>query len=526
MSDKQVVKAASRGGGKVSTDAAMAAFASLAVGFALFAMPADLFESLFGSSIRVRILVGGVLLAFAAVFALLRALERLPSGGRRRSAEIPAEPPRLRRADAHPDAPPRWPIFARHELGAPLPAEQPEADQRPEGVEPEEVEHLADSFAEPQIAAEPAAETETAGADTAEPEIEDLPAQSAGEAPGEIAEEAGILELEQELPGLLAGGIEISDGQPVDRLPASEAAAEMLPSFIAAEDAQPFPEPAAPPRAEMDEAEPAEFHEHVTEDAAAQDETAEPAASEDMAVRPPVIVAFDPEQVAAQEADPVPLEPEPIAMQEQVRAPFEPEPEPEAIAFAPETEIAREAETPADYGIEFASEPAPAAEADAAPARSDLSNDLAGRDFDSADATMAEPEPELAAVADEMPAGDSALDPTYQPEADSVRGSAEPPAADEVAEVPDQVHAAAAPSPLPAEEGIEALAARIPEVPESGETSISDLMGRLEKGLGRSDRARWLGLAEGSSASEQEAPVEDRLRSAIGMLRRMAGRKG
>ncbi len=245
MADQQVVKAASGRGGKVSTDAFMAAFASLSVGFALFAMPADLFESLFGASIRIRIIIGGAPVTFAAVFALLRALERLPSGGQRRSAEIPAEPPRLRRADAHPDAPSRLPIFARHELGAPLPAEQPEGDERREAVEPEQVERLADTFAQPEIAAEPAAEPEAAGHDTPDHEIEALPAETADEAAAQAAGEPEVLELEQELPGLLAGGLEISDGEPVERLTPPEVGMEILPSFIAPEEEMPAAE--APP---------------------------------------------------------------------------------------------------------------------------------------------------------------------------------------------------------------------------------------------------------------------------------------
>ena len=80
----------------------------------------------------------------------------------------------------------------------------------------------------------------------------------------------------------------------------------------------------------------------------------------------------------------------------------------------------------------------------------------------------------------------------------------------------------AAPAPAPVAEPIEQLAARLPEVPQPREETISDLMGRLETGLGRRDRALWLGQSEDEAP---EMPADDRLRSAIGMLRRMAGRR-
>jgi hypothetical protein len=78
-----------------------------------------------------------------------------------------------------------------------------------------------------------------------------------------------------------------------------------------------------------------------------------------------------------------------------------------------------------------------------------------------------------------------------------------------------------APVPQPIVEPIEQLAARLPELPQPREEKISDLMGRLETGLGRRDRARWLGHSEDAAT---EMPTDDRLKSAIGKLRRMAGR--
>jgi hypothetical protein len=129
-----VMKRISRGGAS-ALNAAIAAFAACSVAFAIFAMPTDLFASLIdgaglplilsaaqpplGSTARLAVMAAGAALSFISVWLLLNGLDGM---GRRRTEIVP-EPewlaPRVRRADAHPDAPLRRPIFAGSDLGEP-----------------------------------------------------------------------------------------------------------------------------------------------------------------------------------------------------------------------------------------------------------------------------------------------------------------------------------------------------------------------------------------------------------------------
>ena len=145
--------------GKVSLDAAMAALAAASAGFVTFAMPDAVFADLIGMSglpalipaaepplgptARLAAVAAVAVGAFLLVSLLLRALGQQPpkaetasiapaapkpaeapaaTGGRRRSflPEPEPEAPRIRRADAHPDAPSRRPLFAGTDLGEPL----------------------------------------------------------------------------------------------------------------------------------------------------------------------------------------------------------------------------------------------------------------------------------------------------------------------------------------------------------------------------------------------------------------------
>src|SRR6476661_7169236 len=110
-------------------DLGVAALAAVSVGFVTFAMPEALFSSLItashlpdvvaaaapplGMKARLAVLAAGAGLTFALVWALLHALEPKPAGQAKkpRKAGDP-DAPRLRRADAHPDAPSRRPLFA------------------------------------------------------------------------------------------------------------------------------------------------------------------------------------------------------------------------------------------------------------------------------------------------------------------------------------------------------------------------------------------------------------------------------
>ena len=133
-------------------DAGLAALAAVSAGFVAFAMPESLFSGLvetsrlpqfvaaaqppLGETARLAAAGAASLLTFAAVWALMALLGRVPSK-RRPEAEPEAEAPKLRRADAHPDAPARRPLLAR-DLGEPLELEDfPEApaEEEPELVE-------------------------------------------------------------------------------------------------------------------------------------------------------------------------------------------------------------------------------------------------------------------------------------------------------------------------------------------------------------------------------------------------------
>jgi hypothetical protein len=120
-------------------DAGLAALAAVSAGFVVFAMPEPVFSGLIettrlpdlvaaarpplGETARLAVIGAAALLTFGAVWALMAALGRVPA--RRPAAPAPeAQAPRLRRADAHPDAPARRPLLAR-DLGEPLELDEP-----------------------------------------------------------------------------------------------------------------------------------------------------------------------------------------------------------------------------------------------------------------------------------------------------------------------------------------------------------------------------------------------------------------
>jgi hypothetical protein len=115
----------------------MAALAGGSLGFFTFAMPRDLFERLVGATglpamvpaaqpplgdtARIAFVAAAALGAFLLAWLLLRALDKRPAAAvREPAADLPADPPRLRRADMHPDAPSRHPLRAGSDLGVPL----------------------------------------------------------------------------------------------------------------------------------------------------------------------------------------------------------------------------------------------------------------------------------------------------------------------------------------------------------------------------------------------------------------------
>ena len=171
-------------------DSGLAALAALSAGFVAFAMPESLFSSLvetsrlpdfvpaaqppLGETARFAAVAAAFLLTFAAVWALMATLGRVPSA-RKPEAEPESEAPRLRRADSHPDAPARRPLLAR-DLGEPLDLEDfPEAESEAQPDFAEAELRPLPAFLVPQEpelepAAEPEPEFRRAEAEWREPE--------------------------------------------------------------------------------------------------------------------------------------------------------------------------------------------------------------------------------------------------------------------------------------------------------------------------------------------------------------------
>ncbi len=124
----------SRSSGGQSLNLFMAGLAALSLAFFTYAMPDGLFSSLIarsglpnliaaaepplGMKARGAVIAAVAILIFAAVLLLFRAIDRIsarPATAKAEPAE--AEAPRLRRADAHPDAPARRPLLAGRDLG-------------------------------------------------------------------------------------------------------------------------------------------------------------------------------------------------------------------------------------------------------------------------------------------------------------------------------------------------------------------------------------------------------------------------
>jgi hypothetical protein len=180
-------------------DWGVAALAAASAGFLLFAMPEPLFASLvvksglpnvleaaqppLGGTARLAAAAAASLFAFGFVLSLLRALDRGPASAPVEACETdavgdlhPSEMPRLRKADAHPDAPARRPILAGRELGEPVDSipdelllEAPEPERAPE---PASLRQPLPPFLVPQ---ETPAEAEAAFEPEQEPDLEPEP---------------------------------------------------------------------------------------------------------------------------------------------------------------------------------------------------------------------------------------------------------------------------------------------------------------------------------------------------------------
>lgn len=158
------------GRGSGMLDLALAALAGGSVAFATFAMPDTLFARIIVASNLPELLAAArpplgdtarwaaIAAAGAAtallVWVLLRALDRVPAG--RRSPATPfadgepaADAPRVRRADAHPDAPTRRPLRAGRELGEPSEEPPPPPEDTLDLVEEAPEERFADLVPQP-----------------------------------------------------------------------------------------------------------------------------------------------------------------------------------------------------------------------------------------------------------------------------------------------------------------------------------------------------------------------------------------
>ncbi|MDB5691193.1 MAG: hypothetical protein JWO81_256 [Alphaproteobacteria bacterium] len=142
-------------------DNGVAALAALSGSFLVYAMPDGLFSRIIvasrlpsflaaaqpplGMKARLVVIAAIALVVYAFIWSLMRALDGIGRKPVAAAEEPEAEAPRLRRADAHPDAPSRRPIFAGRDLGEPDHEEEPleleteaafapepEADEAPE----------------------------------------------------------------------------------------------------------------------------------------------------------------------------------------------------------------------------------------------------------------------------------------------------------------------------------------------------------------------------------------------------------
>jgi hypothetical protein len=242
---------------------AVAAFAGASMAFAAFALPADMFGELvaasglplllsaaeppLGATARLVAMIGGGGAMFALAWLLLGFIDRLaalaPAPADDDFFDLEFDPPRLRRADAHPDAPSRHPLRARRELGEPAEAREPaphaddDASDRQPAVEPPPLPDALPAFLVEAGTSDgdlPAA----AVAEAAEP-------VEAGTGPAEaVAEPAGDSVIE---PLELAGFEEATEAAASVEEPASEPIEASGSDEVAEPVEPPAPEPFAEP---------------------------------------------------------------------------------------------------------------------------------------------------------------------------------------------------------------------------------------------------------------------------------------
>jgi hypothetical protein len=143
------------GADRSALDLPVAGLAGLAVAFAMFTIPDDLLAQAvgatgianliaaaqppLGTTARIVLASAGAITAFFGAFLLLRWLDRFALRSPSAALEvIETEAPRIRKSDAHPDAPPCRPISASRDLGEPAPPSRPIPTRRdPAAPEPQ-----------------------------------------------------------------------------------------------------------------------------------------------------------------------------------------------------------------------------------------------------------------------------------------------------------------------------------------------------------------------------------------------------
>lgn len=233
-------------------DLGLAAFAAGGIAFAVLAMPdwrltavvdatgiAAIFppaQPPLGNTARLTLALGLGAVFFAAFAWLLRAADRVSSRPAAVDADKRPAPIRLRRADAHPDAPPRRPLAANRDLGEPgevlvlsVPAEpEPEPELVPELVLAPEPEP------EPEPVAVTAPVDEPGGEFVPERPAPPIQVTVVEEAPAAPAREESISELMQRLEsGLGRRETAAAEAEAPPPLPGGDAVGHRLRGAIA-----------------------------------------------------------------------------------------------------------------------------------------------------------------------------------------------------------------------------------------------------------------------------------------------------
>jgi hypothetical protein len=251
----------------IAIDAGASLLAGGSAAFVLYAMPEAVlarifaacglasfsprFQPPFGTSLRFGLVALGGLVVLAFVWSLMKALDRAPAtSAAAKPVHLPepeADAPRLRKADAHPDAPARRPLLAGRDLGEPLDLDPADAvdDDWSEAAEAEE-DFIPQPEPQPLVAEAPAALPPFLVPQEEVAEVEPDPEPEHHPVPQAAEEEESIVALMHRFEtGLVRKKQALADRsavQPVPPPPAPPPLAAPAPTIAYAP-----PEPEAPP---------------------------------------------------------------------------------------------------------------------------------------------------------------------------------------------------------------------------------------------------------------------------------------